>query len=180
VQRVVSRLRRAELRMHQKVRNLVDELHRKLARWLCAEFRVVLLPRFATQQMVVRGTRRIRSKTARALCTWSHCRFRQRLLDVAWEYPGCCVQLVGEAFTSKTCGACGAQHARLGGSKVFRCPAAGCGRVADRDGNGARNILLRTGTRLHENACGFGSGWARTLGLRPLQANAFNLRKFLA
>ena len=48
-----------------------------------------------------------------------------------------------EPYTSKTCGGCGAIHAKLGASKKFVCPAVGCGYKADRDANGARNILLR-------------------------------------
>ena len=56
----------------------------------------------------------------------------------------CRTSSVFSTFTpSKTCGACGWLHYKLGGAKVFRCGAAGCGAVFDRDLNGARNILLR-------------------------------------
>ena len=43
--------------------------------------------------------------------------------------------------TSKTCGCCGKINAKLGGAKTFQC--SHCGYEADRDANGARNILLR-------------------------------------
>ena len=136
------RMRRAMARLRSKIRSLVDDLHRKLAKWLCLEYRAVLLPEFETSRMVRRGQRRIRSETARAMATWAHYRFRRRLLDKAREYPRCCkVVLVDEAYTSKTCGRCGALHPRLlGGSKVFVCPA--CGARCDRDLHAARNILL--------------------------------------
>ena len=135
------RLKKAARRMRKKIRNLVDECHRKLSRWLVENYRVVLIPSFRTSEMVRRGQRRIRSKTARAMCTWAHYRFRTRLLDQAREFPWCRVIEVREDYTSKTCGRCGHIHQRLGGSKVFRCPA--CGFELDRDLNGARNILLR-------------------------------------
>ncbi len=66
-----------------------------------------------------------------------------QLLTKAREYPRCRVVLTQEPFTSKTCGACGWLHHKLGGAKEFRCGRAGCGAVFDRDLNGARNILLR-------------------------------------
>jgi putative transposase len=129
------------LRIHKKIRCLVDDCHRKLAKWLCENYHVVLLPEFRTQSMIRRGQRRIRSKTARAMCTWSHYRFRQHLIHKAHEHPWCQIILCTEEYTSKTCGSCGCIHRGLGGSKVFRCPS--CVADIDRDINGARNILLR-------------------------------------
>src|SRR5687768_3005018 len=75
-------------------------------------------------RLVSRGQRRISSKTARAMATWSHYHFKQRLLDKAREHPGCVVVLVNEAYTSKTCGRCGKLHQALGGSKHFLVPLA--------------------------------------------------------
>jgi len=135
------RMKVAARRIRLKIRNLVDELHKRLAKWLCENYRCVVIPEFQTSQMVRRGRRKIRSKTARAMCTWSHYRFRQRLLSKAREYPWCQVVITEEPYTSKTCGACGWINRKLGGSKVFRCRS--CGSEFDRDANGARNILLR-------------------------------------
>lgn len=135
------KLRRAMLRIQKKIRALIDDCHQKLAKWLCESYRIVLLPEFRTQEMIQRGRRRIRSKTARAMCTWSHYRFRQHLLHKAREHPWCEVVVCTEEYTSKTCGRCGHINKGLGGSKVFRCPA--CHAELDRDINGARNILLR-------------------------------------
>jgi putative transposase len=134
-------MRRAAARIRDKIRNLVDDLHRKLAKWLCEEHRFILLPKFETSRMVRCGRRKITRKTVRAMLTWSHYRFRQRLLAKAREYPGCHVVLVDEAYTSKTCGRCGRINDKLGGNKWFRCPS--CGLECDRDLHAARNILLR-------------------------------------
>lgn len=135
------RMRKAGARMRTRIRNLVDDLHCKLAKYLCERYHVVLLPKFETQGMVRRGKRRIRSKTVRAMLTWSHFRFKTRLVNKAREYPWCRVVIVSEAYTSKTCGRCGVIHDKLGGNKVFKCPS--CGLVCDRDKHAARNILLR-------------------------------------
>lgn len=135
------RLKRAGLRIHKKIRCIVDDIQCKLAKWLCENFRVVLIPVFETQQMVTKGHRRLNSKTARAMCTWAHYRFRMRLHDKAREYPWCKVINTTEEFTSKTCGGCGHIDNTLGGKKRYMCQT--CGFDADRDHNGARNTLLR-------------------------------------
>ena len=103
---------------------MVGDCHRKLAKWLCENYRVILLPEFPTKAMVDCKQRRINSKTARAICTWSHFRFRQHLVHKAREFPWCDVVVCTEEYTSKTCSKCGWLHTTLGGSKVFRC--SGC------------------------------------------------------
>ena len=74
------------------------------------------------------------------MLTWAHYRFRQSLF-ARTKRTGTVVQLVDEAYTSKTCGKCGNVHNGLGGAKTFHCPL--CNHKVDRDANGARNILLR-------------------------------------
>lgn len=107
---------------------------------------MILLLEFNTSQMIKKVGRRdkkrpISSKTARAMSTWSHYKFKQRLLFKSQEFPWCQVIIVTEEYTSKTCTRCGHDHKRLGDSKVFKCPT--CGLEIDRDINGARNILLK-------------------------------------
>jgi len=135
------RMQVAGRRIYRKIRNLIDEVHKKLAEYLCDNYRQIILPIFETSNMVRRSARKIYKKTARAMLTWSHYRFRQRLLSKSREYPWCEVVLTEEPYTSKTCGSCGDINAQLGGKKVFKCGK--CNYVADRDMNGARNILLR-------------------------------------
>jgi transposase len=142
-----------EKRMGKKstrIQNLVTDIHHKFAKWLCLNYRYVLLPIFSTQDMVCKAQRRINSETARKLLTWSHYKFRMRLLDKAREYPWCKVIICDEHYTSKTCGKCGFIHKDLGTRKddpklrkqrIFRCP--GCKNEFDRDLNASRNILLR-------------------------------------
>jgi putative transposase len=140
-------LGKAEARKQQKIQNLVTELQRKFARWLCENYRVVLLPKFETQSMVTkwlpgRGYRRLSTQTARQMCTWAHWRFRQRLVDKALDFPFRSIVLCDERWTSKTCSRCG--HLQLGltlSDRVFSCP--NCLAVIDRDANASFNILLR-------------------------------------
>lgn len=134
-------MKKAGKRIRKKIRSLVDEIHKKLSKWLCEEYNIILLPIFETQKMTIKNKRKIRSKTARAMLTWSHYRFQQRLINKSREYPWCKIIICDEQYTSKTCGSCGHIKTNLGGSKVYRCNQ--CNIDLDRDMNGARNILLR-------------------------------------
>ncbi len=90
--------------------------------------------------MVKKGKRRLTTKTARAMVTLSHYKFKQTLKHQAAKH-GCIVVDVTEEYTSKTCSKCGQIHKKLGGNKRFTCPS--CGHKLDRDLNGAFNILLK-------------------------------------
>lgn len=135
-----AHIRRAGRRINTRIRCLVDEVHCKLAVFLCRNYRTIIIPEFNSQGMVKKGARILRKKTVRALLTWSHYKFRKRLENKA-EVLGCRVVLCNEAYTSKTCTRCGYLHSKLGGAKLYRCPR--CHLSIDRDVNGARNIALR-------------------------------------
>ena len=124
-----------------RIKNKVKALHRKISAWLCENYKVKLIPTFETSRMVRRANRKIRSKTARQMLTWSHYAFRAMLKDKAKLFPWVKVVEYIEAYTSKTCGNCGKIHHTLGGAKTFKCKH--CKYVADRDISAARNILLR-------------------------------------
>ncbi len=64
-------LHRAAQRLRLRIRDLVDDLHKKVAHFLVSRFDVILLPTFETQQMVPK----LHSTTARAMMTWAHYRF---------------------------------------------------------------------------------------------------------
>lgn len=138
--RLRYRLRKAASKIRIKLKNLVSELHKKTAKYLCDKYKVIFLPTFETQQMVKKGKRRLATKTARAMVTLSHYKFKQTLKHQAAKY-GCVVVDVAEEYTSKTCSKCGHIHTKLGGNKCFTCPS--CGHKLDRDLNGAFNILLK-------------------------------------
>ncbi len=129
--------------LRTRVRNLVDEVHKKAAKWLTSEYRLIFIPTFESSQMVAKSgkkSRKINSKTVRQLLRWSHYRFKQTLKFHALK-RGAEVIDVSEEYTSKTCTSCGHVHAKLGGSKQFRCPR--CRHTLPRDFNGALGIFLK-------------------------------------
>ncbi|MDM9381719.1 transposase [Chlorogloeopsis sp. ULAP01] len=134
------RMRQAAHKMRIKIRNLIDECQKQTACYLTSNYRIVFLPTFESSQIVAKACRKIRSKTARAMLTWAHYRFKQTLKHQA-NLRNCQVIDVTEEYTSKTCTKCGHIHTKLGGSKVFNCP--NCGQSIPRDFNGAFGILLK-------------------------------------
>lgn len=129
-------MRNAMDRIRRKIQNLVEDLHWKVASWLCSNFDSIVLPPFNAHDMVTK----LRSKTARAMLTWSHGLFRLRLKSKAEEW-GCRVILQEESYTSKTCGSCWRVQ-EIGSKEEWTCLACGC--KHDRDFNGARNELLKS------------------------------------
>ena len=133
-------LRQAANKIRVKIRNLVDELHKKVAYFLVTHYDIILLPTFESQQMCKRGKRNLRKKSVRQMLTLSHYRFKQRLKQKALEY-GVQVIDVCEAYTSKTASWTGEVIEKLGGAKVITVSD---GARMDRDLNGARGIFVKS------------------------------------
>jgi putative transposase len=133
-------LRGAILRLQNRIHDLVDELHHKVAVFLVKSFDVIVLPTFETKDMVQRGARKLRAKSVRSMLTFAHFRFRKFMKHKAFEH-GKLVLDQNEAWTSKTVSWTGEVNVKLGGAKVIRSAATGL--EMDRDYNGARGIFLR-------------------------------------
>ena len=136
-------LRKAANKIKAKIRNLIDELHKKVAHFLVSNFDIILLPIFETKQMTKRGARKLRKKSVRQMLTLSHYRFKVFLKQKAKEY-GIQVVDVCEAYTSKTVSWTGELITNLGGSKVIKSSE---GHRMDRDLNGARGIFIKNVAR---------------------------------
>ena len=133
-------------RIRCRIKDLVKELHRKTALWLCKNYETIVIPDMGTVNMVKKQDRRIGSKTARSLLTWCHGAFREWLKNKAGQFVNAqnesplVISGVDESYTSKTCGHCGFDNPKTG-SKQFVCRR--CNFQCDRDVAGARNIGIR-------------------------------------
>jgi len=137
-----KRLRHIMLKLFCKVRNKVKDCHHKISKYLCENYDAVLLPIFNTQDMARRENRRLRNKTVRQMCTWSHYRFRQIIEAKAKRYD-CLIAPCDEYYASKTCSNCGNINHKLrcDAEREYRCKE--CCQVFDRDINAAKNILMK-------------------------------------
>ena len=50
------KLQRAARRVRLRIRRLVDEMHKKLAKWLCENYQTILLPKFESSRMIYKST----------------------------------------------------------------------------------------------------------------------------
>ncbi|MCY3875469.1 MAG: transposase, partial [Rhodobacteraceae bacterium] len=125
-------------RLAIRIRNLVDDLHRRVACDLVRAFDVILLPSFETKDMSAKSDRKIRTKTVRSMLGLAHYRFRQKLEWMCRKY-GKRLIIANEAYTSRTRSWDGFVNEHLGGAKTVSDGSI----VVDRDMNGARGIMLR-------------------------------------
>jgi putative transposase len=125
--------------LRSKIRNIVNDLHWKTCHYLCSNFKHILLPTYDSSKMVKKSSRNIGSVSIRKMLCLSPFKFKERLIFMG-KRMGCKIQLVNEAYTTKTCGGCGNLKNMLG-LKVYECKK--CNFTLDRDYNGARNIFLK-------------------------------------
>lgn len=131
-------LQKALHRKIAKIKNMVKNLHYKIANYLCKNYKCIILPHFETQKMV--GSSYLSSNIARKMYTLSFYQFKTRLIHKANIFKTKILKK-SEAYTSKTCTNCGNIKNNLGANKVYNCSK--CNIIIDRDFNGARNILLK-------------------------------------
>jgi len=124
-----------------KIRNLVNDLHNQVGSHLCKKYELIFLPEFGTSKMLQEEI--LQSGTKRKMSGLAHYRFQQKLKYLGNKYKSKVV-IVSEAYTTKTCGACGKIKDNVGANKTYTCET--CGYCMDRDVHGARNIWIRNMT----------------------------------
>lgn len=137
----IRNMKKAANRMRLKVTDLISELHYKSALFFVLNFDVIVIPKFETQNMVNKnkiGGRKLKSKSARSMLTFSHYKFHKFLEHKAAQY-GKVIIYQCEAYTSKTLSWNGKIIENLGSRKYIKDGSI----EMDRDLNGARGIYLR-------------------------------------
>lgn len=165
--RNVNKLRKRKQNYHDRIKNIVKELHNQTALYLVKNYSKILLPKFETQNMVksygrryisqlckdlhdrpeelaerksrINKSRRLSRKQKFVLNSLSHYKFKEHLKHKCKEY-NCEFQTVTEEYTSKCCSSCGLLSDKYN-YRTKICPY--CGYTCDRDINGSRNILLK-------------------------------------
>jgi putative transposase len=142
---------------HQKMKNIVENMHNQLASYLTKNYNSIVVPQLPVKKLVRKAKetcddqasshevkrRNINSKTSNILVNLSFYRFIEKLKGLC-DFRKVILHIVDESYTSKTCGRCGFIKDNLGGNKVYKCDE--CSLEIGRDHNGARNILLKNMT----------------------------------
>lgn len=130
-------LRKRMHKLEKKMSNIIDDMHKKTALFLCNNYDKVLIPQFYTQDMAT--TRKLGRKVNYSLLRLGHCKFKQHLKTKGQQY-GCKIYDVTEEYTSQCCGKCG-KVTKVYDDRVKTCTM--CKTKIDRDLNGSRNIFVK-------------------------------------
>lgn len=130
------RLSIALFRLNEHIDNLVKELHKKLALWLCQNYQTIYIPR-----LNFHNCKNLNKRSRSVLASLQHCEFVNRLIHKSKEFKNCQVIEVNEACTTKTCGNCGNYNLEIKSNRSYDCKK--CGISIGRDVNASRNIMLR-------------------------------------
>lgn len=131
-----NNIRKAIMRINERIFNLVEELHKKLTKWLVENYNYIFLPRLNFHLC-----KKLNKKSKEKMAAYSHCRFMKRLENKIREYPTTKLIEVKEDFTSKTCSNCGSLHKSLKNKDLYKCEE--CKIEIGRDINASKNIMLK-------------------------------------
>lgn len=145
------KLIKRKARKHQKIIDIVENMHNQLSSYLTKNYDNILVPQLPVKKMVRKSEtgltpasrevkRVINSRTSHLLVNLSFDKFLNKLKSMC-SFRKVKLYIVNESYTSKTCGLCGNIKEDLGGNKIYKCDK--CGLNINRDYNGARNILLK-------------------------------------
>lgn len=124
--------KKAITKVQNKINNKMMDMHYKVAKYLCSNYKVIKLGDIDTQN--------INSESKRLFDTLSHSQFRELLKQQCIKF-GCKLVLVDEYKTTMICSNCGYEKRDVGSSKVYECNR--CKLVVDRDINAAKNIRYK-------------------------------------
>jgi transposase len=135
------------IKLRDKLRNKVDDLHNKVINFLCINFETIVIPKFNVSNKVKIDNRKINNEVVRRMLSLRHGKFLEKLKTYCDRIKTNLI-VVSEEYTSKTCGYCGNIKDNLGNAKVYVCNK--CGYKCDRDINASRNILILLLTKLNK------------------------------
>lgn len=128
--------RRALLRINYRLKNLINDAHRRVIVFLTKNYKEIHIPKLNFHNLG-----KMSKKTKAKTVAWNHCLFVDRLVSYSASQKTNVI-VCTEEYTSKTCSSCGNLKNNLGSNKTYNCSS--CNKVFDRDINAAKNILLKS------------------------------------
>lgn len=130
--------KRLKKRFHRQIKRIKDfrnEYHWKIINFLTNRYKEIKYPNFRPSQMLTN----LHSKVSRKMNCFSFFMFKQKL-EFKCKERNVDLEIVCEAFTSKTCTKCGSFVSKNG--RLIKCLK--CGLEMNRDIMGSRNIYLKS------------------------------------
>jgi len=126
-------------RYGNKIRNRVNDIHKKVAVFLTSNFKEINLGKFSTKSMISNTTSNLKDIVKRRAQTLSFFKFNEFIQIMAKKYD-CKVNVLDEYKTSMTCHSCKNENKNVGSSKIYNCVNKQCKIKLGRDVNAAINI----------------------------------------
>jgi putative transposase len=139
-----KKLKKAIYIRREKLRNRIKDMHYKSIKYLCNNFKAILLGKLSTKSCIANKNSKLNNVAKKDLINLKHFNFRQLLLAKG-EVTNTDVQIVDESFTSKKCLKCDLINTS-NSSKQFNCSQ--CNFSADRDIHSGFNIFVKHITKL--------------------------------
>ena len=123
-----------------KMRNKIDDLHKKVSVYLVKKFDIVNLGKISTSKIISNKRDNLQDIVKRRISVLSFYKFNETIKIMANKYNSR-LNEINEYMTSKTCHSCKNIHNNLGGNKIYKCEK--CGIELDRDLNASINIYKK-------------------------------------
>ena len=120
-----------------KMRNKVDDLHKKVSVYLVKKYKNIHLGKISTSNVISNKKGNLKEIVKRRINVLSFYKFNETIKTMAIKY-GSNVKDINEYMTSKTCHSCQNIHKELGAHKIYNCEK--CKIEIDRDINASINI----------------------------------------
>jgi putative transposase len=130
-----SSILKAISRASAKLKNMIKDMHHRIATWLVQNYDVIIIGKLGI------GVMKCKRQGKRVLQSLSHYSFRRTLIQKASLFRKK-VSVVSEAYTTKQCNCCGYMNWTIGSSETFSCR--NCQTVCHRDVHSSRGIFIRS------------------------------------
>jgi transposase len=137
--RAQEKIKKKIITLRKKIHYLKTELHNQTNNIVAKSSSLVLYPKLNTKDLSIKEGRQLTTKTVRKMLNLGHCSAYEKLILKCKEH-GTKLLTVSEAYTTKTCPCCGRLNT-CSNERIYTCD---CNYKAERDLNGALNILLRS------------------------------------
>jgi IS605 OrfB family transposase len=131
--------RRIVKRKYEKVKNMVRDMHFKVAKYLTDNYKNIIVGNLSTKK--IGEGKKIGAMTKRKGNLLSFDKFKM-ILKYMCEKKGNNFKEIDEAYTTQCCGRCGFQKKDVGGAHIYKCDK--CELKIGRDINSARLMIIKS------------------------------------
>jgi IS605 OrfB family transposase len=132
----LNRKNRTLRKYEYKIQNIVNEIHYNTIKYLTTKYDAIVIGDINSQGILQGNLNKFTKREVQGL---SFYKFKQRLKEKCLS-EGTLLNLINEAYTSKTCTYCGNRY-EIGSNKVYTCKP--CDIKYDRDEGSARSIFMK-------------------------------------